>query len=189
MNEVLWRPSKARIQASRMDAFRRQVNQQFGLALSNYADLHRWSIEQRPAFWQTLADYFQVRWQQPATQVLDEGPQMPDARWFPGATLNFAEHLLRRRDTHPALIVVREDGEQRVISHAELAAQVAGLQRSFKAAGIGVGDRVAACMPNTWQTLVAMLACTSLGAIWSCSSPEFGTHGIIDRSARSSQSC
>lgn len=181
MNEVLWRPSKARIQASRMDAFRRQVNQQFGLALSNYADLHRWSIEQRPAFWQTLADYFQVRWQQPATQVLDEGPQMPDARWFPGATLNFAEHLLRRRDTHPALIVVREDGEQRVISHAELAAQVAGLQRSFKAAGIGVGDRVAACMPNTWQTLVAMLACTSLGAIWSCSSPEFGTHGIIDR--------
>ncbi|MNM75012.1 Acetyl-coenzyme A synthetase [compost metagenome] len=106
---------------------------------------------------------------------------MPDARWFPGATLNFAEHLLRRRDTHPALIVVREDGEQRVISHAELAAQVAGLQRSFKAAGIGVGDRVAACMPNTWQTLVAMLACTSLGAIWSCSSPEFGTHGIIDR--------
>ncbi|MCE5982978.1 acetoacetate--CoA ligase [Pseudomonas sp. LF19] len=181
MNEVLWRPSKARIQASRMDAFRRQVNQQFGLTLSNYADLHRWSIEQRPAFWQTLADYFQVRWQQPATQVLDEGPQMPDARWFPGATLNFAEHLLRRRDTHPALIVVREDGEQRVISHAELAAQVAGLQRSFKAAGIGVGDRVAACMPNTWQTLVAMLACTSLGAIWSCSSPEFGTHGIIDR--------
>ncbi|MEN5202189.1 acetoacetate--CoA ligase [Pseudomonas wadenswilerensis] len=181
MNEVLWRPSKARIQASRMDAFRQQVNQQFGLALSNYADLHRWSIEQRPAFWQTLADYFQVRWQQPATQVLDEGPQMPDARWFPGATLNFAEHLLRRRDTHPALIVVREDGEQRVISHAELAAQVAGLQRSFKAAGIGVGDRVAACMPNTWQTLVAMLACTSLGAIWSCSSPEFGTHGIIDR--------
>ncbi|UVL26893.1 acetoacetate--CoA ligase [Pseudomonas donghuensis] len=181
MNEVLWRPSKARIQASRMDAFRRQVNQQFGLALRNYADLHRWSIEQRAAFWQTLADYFQVRWQQPATQVLDEGPQMPDARWFAGATLNFAEHLLRRRDNHPALIVVREDGERRVISHGELAEQVAGLQRSFQAAGIGVGDRVAACMPNTWQTLVAMLACTSLGAIWSCSSPEFGTHGIIDR--------
>ncbi|WP_095163055.1 acetoacetate--CoA ligase [Pseudomonas sp. Irchel 3F5] len=181
MNEVLWRPSEARIQASRMDAFRRQVNQQFGLALSDYPDLHRWSIDQRAAFWQTLAEYFQVRWQQPATQVLDEGPQMPDARWFPGATLNFAEHLLRRRDAHPALIVVREDGERRVISHAELATQVAGLQRSFKAAGIGAGDRVAACMPNTWQTLVAMLACTSLGAIWSCSSPEFGTHGIIDR--------
>ncbi|HWD31651.1 MAG TPA: acetoacetate--CoA ligase [Pseudomonas sp.] len=181
MNEVLWRPSEARIQASRMDAFRREVNQRFGLALADYSELHRWSIDQRAAFWQTLADFFQVRWHQPATEVLDEGPQMPDARWFSGATLNFAEHLLRRRDTHPALVAVREDGERRTLSHAELAEQVAGLQRSFQAAGIGVGDRVAACMPNTWQTLVAMLACTSLGAIWSCSSPEFGTHGIIDR--------
>ncbi|KJK05394.1 acetoacetate--CoA ligase [Pseudomonas tussilaginis] len=181
MNEVLWRPSKARIQASRMDAFRHEVNRRFDLQLSDYDSLHRWSIDQRAAFWQTLADYFAVCWHRPATAVLDEGPQMPDARWFSGATLNFAEHLLRRRDSRPALIAVREDGERQVISHAQLAAQVAGLQRSFQAVGIGVGDRVAACMPNTWQTLVAMLACTSLGAIWSCSSPEFGTHGIIDR--------
>jgi len=181
MNEVLWRPSKARIQASRMDAFRHEVNRRFDLQLSDYDSLHRWSIDQRAAFWKTLADYFAVCWHRPATAVLDEGPQMPDARWFSGATLNFAEHLLRRRDSHPALIAVREDGERQVISHAQLAAQVAGLQRSFQAVGIGVGDRVAACMPNTWQTLVAMLACTSLGAIWSCSSPEFGTHGIIDR--------
>ncbi|MET3053644.1 acetoacetate--CoA ligase [Pseudomonas alkylphenolica] len=181
MNEVLWRPSKARIQASRMDAFRHEVNRRFDLQLSDYDSLHRWSIDQRAAFWQTLADYFAVCWHRPATAVLDEGPQMPDARWFSGATLNFSEHLLRRRDSHPALIAVREDGERQVISHAQLAAQVAGLQRSFQAVGIGVGDRVAACMPNTWQTLVAMLACTSLGAIWSCSSPEFGTHGIIDR--------
>ena len=181
MNEVLWRPSKARIQACRMDAFRHEVNRRFDLQLSDYDSLHCWSIDQRAAFWQTLADYFAVCWHRPATAVLDEGPQMPDARWFSGATLNFAEHLLRRRDSHPALIAVREDGERQVISHAQLAAQVAGLQRSFQAVGIGVGDRVAACMPNTWQTLVAMLACTSLVAIWSCSSPEFGTHGIIDR--------
>jgi len=181
MNEVLWRPGKARIQASRMDAFRHEVNRRHGLALADYFELHRWSIDQRAAFWQTLAEYFQVRWHQPATRVLDEGAHMPDARWFSGATLNFAEHLLQRRDQRTALIVVREDGERQAISHADLAAQVAGLQRSFKAAGIGVGDRVAACMPNTWQTLVAMLACTSLGAVWSCSSPEFGTHGIIDR--------
>ncbi|AIL61879.1 acetoacetate--CoA ligase [Pseudomonas alkylphenolica] len=181
MNQVLWRPSEARIQASRMDAFRREINRKYGLSLTDYEQLHRWSIDQRAAFWQTLADFFRVRWHQPAARVLDEGPQMPDARWFAGATLNFAEHLLRRRDAHPALVAVREDGERRIITHAELAAQVAGLQRSFQAAGIGVGDRVAACMPNTWQTLVAMLACTSLGAIWSCCSPEFGTHGIIDR--------
>ncbi|MFQ6575760.1 acetoacetate--CoA ligase [Pseudomonas sp. UM16] len=181
MSEVLWRPSKARIQASRMDAFRREVNRRFDLHLSDYDSLHRWSIDQRAAFWQTLAEFFHVRWHQPGTQVLDEGPQMPDARWFSGATLNFAEHLLLRRDAHPAVIAVREDGERRIISHVELAEQIAGLQRSFQAAGIGAGDRVAACMPNSWQTLVAMLACTSLGAIWSCSSPEFGTHGVIDR--------
>ncbi len=181
MNEVLWRPSEARIQASHMDGFRREINRRFNLELADYPDLHRWSIEQRPAFWQALADSFALRWHQPPRAVLDEGAQMPDARWFPGATLNFAEHLLRRRDSAAALVAVSEDGQRIVLSHAELAAQVAGLQRAFKAAGIGVGDRVAACMPNTWQTVVAMLACSSLGAIWSSSSPEFGTQGIVER--------
>ena len=83
MNEVLWRPSKARIQASRMDAFRRQVNQQFGLALRNYADLHRWSIEQRAAFWQTLADYFQVRWPWPESSSTWPAAGSVVRRWSP----------------------------------------------------------------------------------------------------------
>ncbi|WP_054884560.1 acetoacetate--CoA ligase [Pseudomonas sp. NBRC 111130] len=181
MNDVLWRPSTAQIEASRMDAFRRRVNLRYNLQLHDYAALHRWSIEQRPAFWQTLADYFHVAWHTPANQVLLEGAQMPDARWFNGATLNFAEHLLRRRDDRPAVVSVREDGQRTVFTHAQLAAEVAGLQKAFKAAGIEPGDRIAAVMPNTWQTLVAMLACTSLGAVWSMSSPEFGLHGIIDR--------
>lgn len=186
MNEVLWRPTEAQIQASPMDAFRRQINRRHGVHLDDYHDLHRWSIEQREAFWQALADTFKVRWHQPPRQVLEEGPHMPDARWFSGATLNFAEHLLRRRDDrggddYCAVVSLHEDGSRFTLSHTQLAAQVAGLQRSFKAIGIGVGDRVAACLPNTWQTLVAMLACTSLGAVWSCSSPEFGTHGIVDR--------
>lgn len=181
MSEVLWRPSPAQVQASRMDHFRRQVNQDLGLQLANYADLHRWSIEQREAFWQRLCKCFEVRWHNLPSQVLSEGPQMPDARWFADGTLNYAEHLLRRRDTHPALIAVREDGTRQVLTHRQLAAEVAGLQRAFKAAGIQPGDRIAAVMPNTWQTLVAMLASASLGAIWSTSSPEFGLHGIIDR--------
>lgn len=181
MNDVLWRPSTAQIEASRMDAFRRRVNLRFNLQLNDYAALHRWSIEQRAAFWQTLADYFQVAWHTPPSQVLSEGAHMPDARWFSGATLNFAEHLLRRRDDRPAVVSVRKDGQRVVFTHAQLAAEVAGLQQAFKAAGIEPGDRIAAVMPNTWQTLVAMLACTSLGAVWSTSSPEFGLHGIIDR--------
>ncbi|MFW3894643.1 acetoacetate--CoA ligase [Pseudomonas bharatica] len=181
MNDELWRPDAARIQASRMEGFRHAINQRFNLELADYADLHRWSIDQRPAFWQALADEFRIRWRTPPASVLEEGPRMPDARWFPGATLNFAEHLLRRRDDAIALVSVREDGQRVTLSHAELAAEVAGLQQAFKAAGIGVGDRVAACMPNTWQTVVAMLAATSLGAIWSSSSPEFGTQGIVER--------
>ncbi|MDR2317678.1 MAG: acetoacetate--CoA ligase [Pseudomonas sp.] len=181
MNDVLWRPSTAQVEASRMDAFRRRVNLRYNLQLTDYQALHRWSIEQRPAFWQTLADYFHVRWHTPASQVLSEGPQMPEAQWFANATLNFAEHLLRRRDDRPAVVSIREDGHRQALTHAQLAAHVAGLQAAFKAAGIVAGDRVAAVMPNTWQTLVAMLACTSLGAIWSTSSPEFGVHGIIDR--------
>jgi len=181
MNDVLWRPSTAQIEASRMDAFRRRVNLRYNLQLNDYQALHRWSIEQRPAFWQTLAEYFHIHWHTPPSQVLSEGPQMPDAQWFPPATLNFAEHLLRRRDDRPAVVAVREDGQRQVFTHAQLAAQVAGLQTAFRSAGIVPGDRVAAVMPNTWQTLVAMLACTSLGAVWSTSSPEFGVHGIIDR--------
>ncbi|BBU45225.1 acetoacetyl-CoA synthetase [Pseudomonas putida] len=181
MNDVLWRPSTAQIEASRMDAFRRRVNLRYNLQLTDYQALHRWSIEQRAAFWQTLADYFHVRWHTPPSQVLSEGPQMPEAQWFANASLNFAEHLLRRRDDRPAVVSIREDGHRQAFTHAQLAAHVAGLQAAFKASGIVAGDRVAAVMPNTWQTLVAMLACTSLGAIWSTSSPEFGVHGIIDR--------
>ncbi|CAM3881126.1 Acetoacetyl-coenzyme A synthetase [Pseudomonas reidholzensis] len=181
MNDVLWRPSTARIEASRMDAFRRRVNLRFNLQLNDYAALHRWSIEHRAAFWQTLAEYFHVRWHTPASQVLEEGPQMPDARWFSGATLNYAEHLLYRRDDRPALVAIREDGQRETFTHAQLAAHVAGFQRALQALGIEPGDRVAAVMPNSWQTLVALLACASIGAVWSSSSPDFGVHGIIDR--------
>jgi acetoacetyl-CoA synthetase len=164
-----------------MDAFRHFVNESHDLSLSDYAALHQWSVEQREQFWQAIVDGFDIHFHTPASSVLVEGPQMPDAQWFPGATLNFAEHLLRRRDEHPAVIAITEDRQRSELSYLELAEHVAGLQQSLRNAGVGVGDRVAACMPNTWQTLVAMLATTSLGAIWSCSSPDFGTQGVIDR--------
>ena len=102
-------------------------------------------------------------------------------RRFPGATLNFAEHLLRRRDGHPALVAIAEDGSREQLSYAQLAAHVAGMQRALRNAGVGIGDRVAAFMPNTWQTVVGMLASASLGATWSSCSPDFGTQGVIDR--------
>ncbi len=181
MQQPLWTPSAERIAASRMDAFRRFVNQRHGLQLADYPALHAWSVEQREAFWQAIVDFFEIRFHSPAECVLREGLAMPDAQWFPGATLNFAEHLLRRRDGHPALVAIGEDGSREQLSHAQLAAHVAGLQRALREAGVGIGDRVAAFMPNTWQTVVGMLASASLGATWSSCSPDFGTQGVIDR--------
>ena len=181
MSDILWQPSAERIRASRLHAFARLLHDRHGIALRDYPSLHQWSIDQRAEFWHAIVDFFDVQWHAAPHAVLREGPQMPDAQWFPGATLNFAEHLLRRRDTHTAVVALGEDGQRETLSYRELAEQVAGLQKSLRAAGVGLGDRVAACMPNTWQTLVAMLATTSLGAIWSCSSPDFGTQGVIDR--------
>jgi acetoacetyl-CoA synthetase len=181
MNQPLWTPSAERIAATRMDAFRRFVNQRHSLQLADYPALHAWSVEQRETFWQAIVEFFEVRFSHQPRAVLDEGPAMPSAHWFSGASLNFAEQLLRRRDQHPALIAIGEDGSREELSYAELAAHVAGLQQKLKALGVGLGDRVAAFMPNTWQTVVGMLATTSLGATWSSCSPDFGTQGVIDR--------
>jgi len=181
MQQPLWTPSAERIARTRLDAFRRFVNDRHALRLADYPALHAWSVEQREGFWQAIVDFFDIRFHNPAECVVREGPAMPDAQWFPGATLNFAEHLLRRRDGHPALVAIAEDGSREQLSYAQLAAHVAGLQRALQNAGVGIGDRVAAFMPNTWQTVVGMLATASLGATWSSCSPDFGTQGVIDR--------
>ncbi|WP_223435690.1 MULTISPECIES: acetoacetate--CoA ligase [unclassified Pseudomonas] len=181
MSDILWQPDAKRIAKTRMDAFRRSINQRHHLDIADYAALHQWSIDQRVDFWQAIVDFFDIRFHTQPDAVLIEGDHMPSAQWFPGATLNFAEHLLRRRDDAVAVIAIGENGQREQLTWAELAEHVAGFQNSLIAVGVGLGDRVAACMPNTWQTLVAMLATTSLGAIWSCSSPDFGTQGVIDR--------
>ncbi|KWU52625.1 acetoacetate--CoA ligase [Pseudomonas palleroniana] len=181
MSDILWQPSPERIANTRMDQFRRYINQRYSVQLDDYPALHQWSIDQRPDFWQAIVSYFDVAFRSPPIATLIEEAEMPSAQWFPGATLNFAEHLLRRRDEHPAVVAISEDGHREALTYAELAQHVAGLQRSLRDAGVTQGDRVAACMPNTWQTLVGMLATSSLGAIWSCSSPDFGTQGVIDR--------
>ena len=111
---------------------------------------------------------------------------MPGARWFEGARLNFAENLLRRDDSHPALIFAGEDGRRRELSWAELQAQVRALAAALAADGVGVGDRVAGYLPNIPETIVAMVATTALGAIWSSASPDFGARACSTASARSS---
>ena len=181
MSEPLWRPAPERVAASRMDAFRRFINQRHDLALADYAELHQWSVSAVDAFWQAVADFFAVDFSTPPQRVLDNPDAMPGAQWFAGAELNFAAHLLRRRDDHPALVAISEDGQREQLSYAELAARVAGLQQHLLALGVQPGDRVAALMPNTWQTVVGMLAAASIGAVWSSCSPDFGAQGVVDR--------
>jgi acetoacetyl-CoA synthetase len=164
-----------------MDAFRRFINQRHDLALADYAELHQWSVSAVDAFWQAVADFFAVDFSTPPQRVLDNPDAMPGAQWFAGAELNFAAHLLRRRDDHPALVAISEDGQREQLSYAELAARVAGLQQHLLALGVQPGDRVAALMPNTWQTVVGMLAAASIGAVWSSCSPDFGAQGVVDR--------
>ena len=181
MSEPLWQPSPERVAASRMDAFRRFINQRHDLALADYAALHQWSVSAVADFWQAVADFFAVDFSTPPQRVLENPDAMPGAQWFAGAELNFAAHLLRRRDDHPALVAISEDGQREQLSYAELAARVAGLQQHLLALGVQPGDRVAALMPNTWQTVVGMLAAASIGAVWSSCSPDFGAQGVVDR--------
>src|SRR3990167_2758191 len=137
MQQPLWTPSAERIAATRMEAFRHFVNRRHGLQLADYPALHAWSVAQREAFWQAIVEFFELRFSQQPSRVLDEGSAMPSARWFPGATLNFAEHLLRRRDNHTALVAIGEDGSREQLTYAELAAHIAGLQKRLQASDMG----------------------------------------------------
>ncbi len=176
-SEPVWAPSPARMAASNLTRFAAPL----GFEAPDYAGLWRWSVEQPEAFWQALTDFCGVRFSQAPRAVLEDADRMPGARWFPGATLNFAEHLLRHDGDDEAIVALDERGRRRVLTWAQLRARVAEVAAALAADGVGAGDRVAAFMPNTLETVVAMLATTSLGAIWSSCSPDFGDSGVLER--------
>jgi acetoacetyl-CoA synthetase len=179
-NGLLWQPDMERIAATRMAAWQRWLARERGLVFDDYAELHSWSVNERAEFWQSIADYFSVQFHNQSEQALDRD-SMPGAEWFPGSSLNFAEHLLRYRDERTALVSYLENGERRSLSYAELYRDVSRLAAWMKNEGVSKGDRVAGFMPNIQETVVAMLAATSLGAIWSSCSPDFGLQGVLDR--------
>jgi acetoacetyl-CoA synthetase len=177
----LWQPSRERILASNLSAFMREAEATWGASLPDHSALHRWSIEEPERFWQSLWSFGGVVGEQRGDVVLQDGDRMPGARWFPEARLNFAENLLRRSDDAPALVFQGEDRVQRTLSHAEIQRQVARLGRRLRDWGVAPGDRVAGYLPNLPETVIAMLAAASLGAIWSSCSPDFGLRGVVDR--------
>jgi acetoacetyl-CoA synthetase len=175
MNDPLWQPDAERVAAAQLTAFAARA----GLP-ADYARLHRWSLEQPEAFWSLLWDFAEVRGEK-GERILVDGERMPGARWFPDAQLNYAENLLRRRDGSTALVFRGEDKIARRISWDELYLHVARLAAALRAEGIVAGDVVAAYMPNLPETLIAMLAAASLGAIFTSASPDFGVQGVLDR--------
>ena len=176
----LWQPSNQRIEAARLTQLRRLAEERSGRRFESYADLHAWSIEDRPAFWGLVWDFCGVIARQRGDSVLQDD-RLPGARWFPDARLNFAENLLRRRDDAVAVVFRNEAGARRTLTWASLHLEVARTAAALRAAGVGPGDRIAGFVPNVPETLVAMLAATSLGAIWSSCSPDFGSAGVVDR--------
>jgi acetoacetyl-CoA synthetase len=178
--EPLWRPAAARVAGSRLNAFRIAVNRRWQIDCPDYASLWRWSVARPEAFWTTVWDECRVLGEHGPT-VLENGDRMPGARWFPQARINYAENLLRRRDDADALVFWGENRHRRRLSHRHLYAEVSRCAQALKAAGVGQGDRVAAYLPNLPEAVIAMLATTSLGAIWSSASPDFGAQGVLDR--------
>jgi acetoacetyl-CoA synthetase len=176
----LWTPDAKRIATAQMTAFRQAANERHSVALKNYADLHAWSVEQRGEFWSLVWDYCGVIGDKGSHLVID-GDKMPGAKFFPEARLNFAENLMRRHDSAAAIVFRGEDKSARRFSWTELDELVSRLQQALKAAGLKTGDRVAVMLPNLPEAVALMLAVTSLGAIFSSCSPDFGERGVVDR--------
>ncbi|MBA4368581.1 MAG: acetoacetate--CoA ligase [Desulfobacterium sp.] len=181
MAEYLWKPTDDRIQHTNMYRFMNTVNKKYGKSFMEYNDLYHWSVDNIADFWETFWDFSDILVSELYSKVLDNPKKMPGAKWFAGARLNFAENLLRYRDDQIALIFQSEGQAVVRITYAKLFAEVARVAQALKQYGVTVGDRVAGFMPNRPETIIAMLAATSIGATWSSCSPDFGIKGVLDR--------
>jgi acetoacetyl-CoA synthetase len=176
----LWTPSAERIAASPLTAFRAEAARRAGRDLASYGELHDWSVAQPEAFWNLIWDFCGMAGDKGGT-VLADGDRMPGASFFPEARLNYAENLLGCGGKGEAIVFRGEDKVERRLTWVELEALVSRLQQLFVALGVRAGDRVAAMMPNMGETVAAMLAAASIGAVWSSCSPDFGEQGVLDR--------
>jgi acetoacetyl-CoA synthetase len=174
-NPILWEPSAERRESSAMYRFMRQQG------FDNYDALYKWSVEDSPAFWEALCGFCDIRFAKPPESILKRPDNIMNAGWFDGSELNYAEHLLRHEGEHEALVFSAENGERRSLSFDELRDAVAGVAAGLRSAGVVKGDRVGGYLPNCPEAVIAMLATTSIGAIWSSCSPDFGVTGVVDR--------
>ncbi|TIT46628.1 MAG: acetoacetate--CoA ligase, partial [Mesorhizobium sp.] len=176
----LWTPTQDQIDASPLTAFMKAAATTTGSPFSSYTDLHRWSVENREAFWDLVWDFCGLEGDKGERLLLDGG-KMPGASFFPDASLNFAENLLKKTGAGEAIVFRGEDKVERRLSWNELHGLVSRLQQLFLSLKVKKGDRIAAMMPNMPEAVAAMLAAASIGAVWSSCSPDFGEQGVLDR--------
>ena len=174
-NPIVWQPGEERQRASMMHGFMVQAG------FNNYDDLYRWSIDDPAAFWESLCDFCDVQFAAQPTGTLADPDDILHARWFSGGTISYAAHQLRHHGNRAALIFCGEDGTRRELSFDQLRQAVADMAEGLKQAGVTKGDRVAGFVPNCPESIISMLAASSIGAIWSSCSPDFGVNGVVDR--------
>lgn len=182
--ELLWTPGPERVRRSHVTAFQQWLKSERGLQFADYEALWRWSVEDLEGFWQAMWEFFRTESSAPYERVLAD-PRMPGARWFPGARLNYAQHALRHeRPNADAIMFLSERTPLSRVSWQELGTKVRVLATQMRRLGVHPGDRVVAYLPNVPEAIIALLATTSIGAIWASCGPDFGTRGVLDRYAQ-----
>ncbi|KAE8634948.1 hypothetical protein XENTR_v10002482 [Xenopus tropicalis] len=180
--KVMWYPDSKKI--TQMDQFRNRVNRNLGLRLANYNELYQWSVEFYPEFWAEFWDFSGIVYSKTYDEVIDRSKGIADVpEWFKGSRLNYAENLLKHKENDKIALYSAREGKENIekVTFAELRRDVALFAAAMRKMGIKTGDRVAGYLPNCIQTVEAMLAAASIGAIWSATSPDFGVNGVLDR--------
>jgi acetoacetyl-CoA synthetase len=181
MRKPLWTPSENRIRHANITRFIKFVNRAHGLQIDSYTELYKWSVENVKDFWAAAWEFGKIKASRKCDAIIDDLSKFPGAKWFVGSRLNFAENLLRYRDHQLALVLEEETGKSARMTYAQLYDSVARLAKSLRDVGVAPGERVAAYMPNLMETVIAMLAATSIGAVWSSCGTEFGPEAVLDR--------
>lgn len=182
LSNLLWTPSQQRVKQANITRFAQEIEVQWSMTCPDYDSLWRWSVREPNQFWQSICEFCEVLFQGETGSALIAGKTMRDAVWFPNLTLNYAENLLRARGNDALMVVFRgEDKLERSFTYRQLYDQVSVLAQALRDQGVRAGDRVAGILPNMPEAIIAMLAATSIGAIWSSCSPDFGVNGVMDR--------
>lgn len=179
---VLWSPSEQFINNSNLYKFQKYIENKYQLSFHNYQEIWEWSVQNLEAFWETVALFFDLKFHQTYSSVLKNTDKMYETKWFDGATISYTEHVFRNKNNeNPAIIYKQENQASIAVSWQELEQKVSAVQQFLKSKNIQKGDRIVGYLPNNVEAIIAFFACNSLGAIWSCCSPDFGTESIVDR--------